>query len=215
MKKITFVILFIVAAVFSAMAQNNFVEGQILNDGSGVRGITVKTSLDNRKTTTGRRGNFRIRNVRPDRDTLFIELDKKRILEIALDGDNHFIVNMRNDSILIERDRIQVLRPAHGGTMISRRELLQGGDTNLLRSISNRVPGVQFRNGNLIIRGATSIRGRNTPLYVINGMQSTSVPTVSIWDVESVEVVKGPNAAIFGSEGAAGVVVIRLRTGAN
>ena len=207
--------LFIVAAVFSAMAQNNLVEGRILNDNRPVRGITIKNSFDNRKATTDREGNFRIRNARPDRDTLFIELDEERILKLALDGDNFFNINMRNDSIFIERDRIQVVRPAHGGTIVSRRELLQGGDTNLLRAISNRVPGVQFRNGNLIIRGATSIRGRNTPLYVINGMRSTSVPNVSIWDVESVEVVKGPSTAMFGMDGAAGVVVINLRTANN
>ncbi len=212
MKKITFIMLFIAVNVFSAMSQNNFVEGKILNDGKPAKDIFIKTSFSNRNTTTDKRGNFKIRNIQTNRDTLFIELDEERTLKVALDGNNSIRINMHSDSILIERNNIQVLRPAFGGTIVSRKELLQGGDTDLLRAISNKVTGVQYINGNLIIRGAVSIRGRNTPLYVINGMSSPVVPTLSIWDVESVEVVKGPSAAMFGSEGAAGVVVINLQS---
>ena len=199
--------LFVAATVFSASARDNFVEGQILNNDAPARGVVVKIST-NQKTTTDRHGNFSIRNVQPDRDTLFVELDQNRVLEIALEGDNYFNINLHNDSILIERDRFQVLNPSHGGTMISRRELLQSGDTNLQRAISNRVPGARFTNGTLLLRG-----GR--PLFVINNMRTFNPPHIPIWDVESVEVVQGPQTAFFGQDGASGVVIIRMRSGVN
>jgi hypothetical protein len=167
--------------------------------------------VSRKTTTTDKRGNFRIRNVLPDRDTLIIALDTVRTLEIALNGDNYFKIALRNDSIFIERDKIEVLQPQYGGTILSRKELEQTGETNLLRAICIKVTGVQYTNGNLLIRGFTSIRGRNTPLYIINSVHSYDVSYLTVWDIETVEVVKGPSAAIFGSEGACGAVVIKLR----
>ena len=210
MKNIFFTLLFITIA-FSATATDNSIEGQILNDGKPARNLVIRVSSWNKTTTTDKRGNFKIRNISPGRDTLFIELGAERTLEIALEGNNRFNIALRNDSIFIEREKVEVFHPAYGGTIVSRQEMEQTGETNLLRAISIRVTGVQYFNGNLLIRGFTSIRGRNTPLYVINGMYSYDASYLTVWDVESVEVVKGPTAAMFGSEGAAGVVVIRLR----
>lgn len=210
MKHLIFIFLFVIAAL-SASAKDNFVEGQILNDNKPVRNVVVKVSSLSKTTTTDKRGNFKIRNISSGRDTLFIELSAERTLKIALDGDNHFKIALRNDSIFIERDKIEVFHPAYGGTIISRKEMEQTGENNLLRAICSRVAGVQYLDNNLLIRGPISILGRNTPLYVINGMYSYDASYLNVWDIETVEVVKGPSAAMFGSEGAAGVVVIRLR----
>ncbi|MDR0872959.1 MAG: Plug domain-containing protein [Prevotellaceae bacterium] len=206
------ILIFLLAAIsFSATARDIFVEGQILNGDQPAQKMTVKTSVSGKTTTTDKRGNFRIRNVLPDRDTLIVALDSAKTLAIALNGDNQFKITLRNDSIFIERDKIEVLQPQYGGTILSRKELEQGGETNLLQAISTKVTGVQYTNGNLLIRGFTSIRGRNTPLFVINGVHSYDASYLTVWDVETVEVVKGPSGAIFGSEGACGVVVIKLR----
>ncbi|MDR0333986.1 MAG: TonB-dependent receptor plug domain-containing protein [Dysgonamonadaceae bacterium] len=208
MKKITLLMLFF-AAILTATAQNNnFVEGQILNDGSPARGIDIKTAFSNSTTKTDRHGNFSIRNIQPQRDTLVIVFDEERTLEIALDGDNFFYINMRNDSVFLERDRIRVLTPSFGGTIVSRGELGRGGETNLLRAISHRVAGVRFVRGNLQIRGS-----HRPPLYVIDGVRTFNASHLGVWDVESVEVVKGPTSmSMFGRDGIAGVVVITLRT---
>ncbi len=199
--------LFVAATIFSASAQNNFVEGQIWNNNKPAKGIVINSS-SNQKATTDKRGNFSIRNVQPDKDTLFIVLNQETTLEVILDNDNYFNINMRNDSIVIERDRVQVLHPAYGGTIISRRELLKSDNTNLLRAISNTIPGVQYTNDNLFIRGS-----KRPPLYVINGIHTFNASHIFILDVESVEVVPAPaSIGRFGQEGADGVVVINLRT---
>lgn len=87
-------------------------------------------------------------------------------------------------------------------------ELLQG-----------RIPGVYVyrrSDGELAvrIRGTTSIYGSNEPLYVVDGMPLAvgGLSGINPYDIESINVLKGPSAAIYGSRGANGVVIITTKT---
>jgi TonB-dependent SusC/RagA subfamily outer membrane receptor len=79
-------------------------------------------------------------------------------------------------------------------------------------------------NGAIIIRGMSSINSRGLPLVLIDGMSmewpaqinsvyDSPVEMVSVHDVESIDVFKGPRAAIFGMRGAFGVISITTRRG--
>ena len=67
------------------------------------------------------------------------------------------------------------------------------------------------------IRGTTSIRGSNEPLYVIDGVAIQPGPGGSLsginpHDIASIEVVKDPvGTAIYGVRGANGVIVIKTK----
>jgi len=69
--------------------------------------------------------------------------------------------------------------------------------------------------------GTISMRGIDSPLIIIDGMikQTDSdvslTELVSIHDVESIDIFKGPSAAIFGSRGGAGAISITTRLGGN
>ncbi|HXO86750.1 MAG TPA: SusC/RagA family TonB-linked outer membrane protein, partial [Gemmatimonadales bacterium] len=65
------------------------------------------------------------------------------------------------------------------------------------------------------LRGATSISGRQDPLYIIDGVISRyGIADVSAQDVERIEVVKGSAASsLYGSNGANGVVQIFTKRG--
>lgn len=73
-----------------------------------------------------------------------------------------------------------------------------------------RAPGVAFVNGEV------SIRGGGPPLFIIdgvpvgNGYYSAS-SALNPLDIESVEVISGPETAIYGRRGMNGVVVIRTK----
>jgi TonB-dependent starch-binding outer membrane protein SusC len=83
-----------------------------------------------------------------------------------------------------------------------------------------RVPGVrliQTSNGiKLRIRGVHSFTGSNDPLFVLDGspMQtdlSGSLRFLNPNDIERIDILKGAAAAIYGSRGANGVVLITTR----
>lgn len=71
-----------------------------------------------------------------------------------------------------------------------------------------QAPGVAFRNGEI------SIRGGGPPLFILDGVPIgngfySAVSTVNPLDIESVEVISGPETAIYGRQGINGVIVIQ------
>ncbi len=81
--------------------------------------------------------------------------------------------------------------------------------------IKGRVPGVMVTGDQVIIRGVGSIYGGVEPLYLIDNVPVDvgAVSTLNPNDVERIEFLKGPTAAIYGSRGANGVISIYTRRG--
>ena len=69
----------------------------------------------------------------------------------------------------------------------------------------------------LQIRGTSSLRGTDAPpLYMLNGLPFDPGPGgaltgVNPSDIESIKVLKGPETAIYGAQGANGVIIITTK----
>lgn len=77
--------------------------------------------------------------------------------------------------------------------------------------ILGRFSGVKVTNDNrIVIRGEKSLVTNTEALIIIDGVQSNStvLQSISPSDVESIEILKDAAAAIYGSKGAHGVVVV-------
>ncbi len=62
------------------------------------------------------------------------------------------------------------------------------------------------------VRGGGSITGDNSPLYVVDGFQTSTISDISPNDIEDITVLKDASAtAIYGAEGANGVVLITTK----
>ena len=225
MKKILFISFLVLFSAVTALAKNNIVEGRILKEGKALSGISVWTIETKEKPTkTNKRGNFRITQTIQE-DSLFVyvtipDADNKptsRLFTIPLPFSDKIIVNIQltkdvelSDISIQQIETVSVVSK-YGGTVVTRETLEQSGETNLLRAIAVRVPGVEYRNGNLIIRGVGTINLSTDPLFVINGVQTNDAAHFTVLEVESVEVVKGTSTSMFGVRGANGVVIINLR----
>ena len=116
---------------------------------------------------------------------------------------------------------------------------------NVVQQIQGKVSGVQITSPgtqggstNIIIRGQNSITGNNQPLFVVDGVPvsnnnrggapftggtgnldfdyGNALNDLNPDDIESLSVLKGPNAAaIYGSRAANGVILITTRKGGN
>ena len=119
------------------------------------------------------------------------------------------------------------------------KDLSDARETNITNFLTGKIAGVQVSNtagaagGSTVvtIRGNSSIAGNNQPLYVVDGVPVTNYGHESggLWvdqdygdgigdinpeDVESMTVLKGPNAsAFYGSRGANGVILITTKSG--
>jgi len=64
------------------------------------------------------------------------------------------------------------------------------------------------------VRGTTSLNAGNDPLYVIDGIPTNDISSVSPSDIESLQILKdASSAAIYGSRGSNGVVLITTKKG--
>lgn len=93
---------------------------------------------------------------------------------------------------------------------------------NPLESIQGKVAGVDITRSNgsatsgasITIRGNRSISGGNSPLYVIDGVQSGSITDINPNDIESIEFLKDASStAIYGFQGANGIVMVTTKRG--
>ena len=100
--------------------------------------------------------------------------------------------------------------------------ILCSGATSIFQMIQGRVAGVQVSpNGqggySVLIRGISSISGSNEPLYLMDGMpvDASAFASINPCDVDKIDILKGADAAIFGSRGSTGVIAILTKRGGN
>jgi len=102
-------------------------------------------------------------------------------------------------------------------------DLVKSPEPNLSNSFAGRMPGVIALNtsgepgydgANILIRGQATLNN-NSPLIVIDGVANRlgGLERLNPNDVESVSVLKDASAAIYGAEGANGVILITTKHG--
>ncbi|HSJ07867.1 MAG TPA: SusC/RagA family TonB-linked outer membrane protein [Longimicrobiales bacterium] len=120
-------------------------------------------------------------------------------------------------------------------------QLTRTPESNLVAALSGKISGVSITNSNvgggssrIVIRGANSLTGNNQPLFVLDGIPVSNATGTNPFgsmgynaidygnmiqdlqpsDIESVSVLKGPNAAaLYGSRAANGAIIITTKTG--
>ena len=89
-------------------------------------------------------------------------------------------------------------------------------------ALQGTAAGVQVTQGNLkpgadagiVVRGIGSVNAGTSPLYVVDGVPMDGLQSLSAGDIQSIEVLKdASSAAIYGSRGSNGVVLITTRRG--
>ena len=84
--------------------------------------------------------------------------------------------------------------------------------------LTGQFPGVEVTRGEVIIRGTNSLNSSSAALIVVDGviMESSILNTLRPVEIKDVHVIKDGSAAVYGSRGANGVVLIEtLRGGDN
>jgi len=91
------------------------------------------------------------------------------------------------------------------------------------QALAGKVAGVEVRQASgapgdgvtLRVRGVNSLTAGSTPLYVVDGYPASEDVYINPNDIESIDILKdAASAAIYGSRGASGVVLITTKRGA-
>ena len=106
-------------------------------------------------------------------------------------------------------------------TSVKAEDFAQGNIRDAGDLIKGKVAGLTIANGSgdpsaassIRLRGIISLQGGNTPLVLIDGLEG-SLNTVAPENIESIDVLKDASAAaIYGTRGAAGVILITTKAG--
>jgi len=84
---------------------------------------------------------------------------------------------------------------------------------NIYDMIRGRFPGVEVSGTSIRIMGSSSLNVSTEPLFVVDGVIVNSIDDISPQNVKSIEVLKGPDATVYGTRGANGVIIITRLSG--
>ena len=89
------------------------------------------------------------------------------------------------------------------------------GYSDVAQVIQARIPGVSVTGYKVVIRGVNSFYGSSDPLFLVDNIPVDASTALRLppSEVERIEVIKGPEAAIYGSRGANGVIAIYTKRG--
>ena len=82
--------------------------------------------------------------------------------------------------------------------------------SNMYDYLRGRVPGVMVTSDNrIIIRGIGTNSDATDPLILVDGVEVTDLSSIDPMFVKSVDVIKDGSSAIYGMQGANGVIIIK------
>jgi TonB-dependent starch-binding outer membrane protein SusC len=218
--------LFIHTASF-AQSKDVTVAGKVNSaTGEALVGVTVKVKNAAASTMTDGGGNFSI--TVPENAILQISYVGYKMQEVSVSGKTSVQVNLQVDANTLgdvvvvgyssqKRGAITgAVSTVNMGDVDKRRvadvaQLLQGQVAGVAVTQSTGAPGDGI---NITIRGTGTIGSSSDPLYIVDGLPTTSISFLNPADIQSMTVLKdAAAAAIYGARAAGGVIVIVTRTG--
>ncbi|MEM6768558.1 MAG: SusC/RagA family TonB-linked outer membrane protein, partial [Bacteroidota bacterium] len=224
----------------TAFAQSRVVSGKVFDqqNNDNLPGVTVIQKGTKNGTLTNEDGTFSLSLIGDAEQTLVFNFIGYALQEMDVSQTSTVNIGMADDILSLDEvvvigyDAVRKSDLTGAVSSIKGDEILKTGRATLEESLLGRLAGVQVQptdgtpGGGIAIRirGGSSLTAGNQPLYVIDGFPLTPAangfenPMVNLnpADIESIEVLKDASAtAIYGANGANGVVIITTKQGKN
>ncbi len=210
----------------AAYAQAKPITGKVTDEtGAGLPGISVKVKNSSKGVITDATGAYTIDAA--EGVVLVISSVGFETTEIRVGKKSDYVVSLKSSTgslgeVIVVGYGTQKKTSLTGAVAsVSSKTLNELPVASIDQALQGRVTGVSVTNNGtpgsapiIAIRGISSITGSLEPLYVIDGFPTGSLNTFDNKDVESVEVLKDASAAaIYGSRGTNGVILITTKKG--
>ncbi|WP_219224208.1 SusC/RagA family TonB-linked outer membrane protein [Pedobacter antarcticus] len=226
-RKITLIITCLLFSITVAMAQGVQIKGQVKDQqGLPLPGVSVKVKGSSQGVVTDANGAYTL--TAPSGSTLTFTSIGYTAIEQPVNNRTTISVNLSDDNqqlneIIVVGYGTQTKKDLTTAVVsISSKDIENQPITNPMQALQGKAAGVQVTSQSgkpgagitVSIRGNTSITASNSPLYVIDGVTSRDASFINPNDIESMTILKDASAAaIYGSSGANGVVLITTKKG--
>lgn len=210
--------------VFAQKTVKGFVQD---SSGNPIIGVNILVKGTTNGVITDIDGNFELKNL-SDNAILSVSYIGYLSQEVSVKGKNSISIILKED--LQALDEVVVV----GYGTVRKRDLtgsvgsVRGADVkavptqNPIEGIQGKIAGADISRGSgsassevsITIRGNRSIGAGNSPLYIVDGIQTGSISNINANDIESIDFLKDASStAIYGWQGANGVVIITTKKG--
>jgi TonB-dependent starch-binding outer membrane protein SusC len=223
-----FLLLLLVVLTMQLSAQTTEVSGRVTDDKGGpLAGVTVQ-SKNGSSSVTGADGTFKLRRVSAGEPITFsyVGYGDKTVTY------NRGAVNVSLTSSAVQLNDVVVVgygtqrKKAVTGSVasVNYEQFKDRSFSNVTQALAGQVAGVNITQAQgapgslpvIRIRGISSITAGTNPLMVVDGvpLENFNLNNINPQDIESVEVLKdASSAAIYGSRGANGVIIVTTKLG--
>lgn len=223
--RVLFAVVLCATATFQVYAQPLQVKGLITDDNKQpIIGATIMIKGTTKGITTGIDGDFAIQANKGD--SLEVRyLGFKGVNIVAQPQVNISLVpdsKTLDDIVVIGYGVVRKKEVTGAVSQLKSDDIQKQLTSDLGSSIQGMVAGVSVATesgapgagATILIRGVTSVNGGNTPLYVIDGVPQEGDPRINPNEVASMDILKdAASCAIYGTRGAAGVILITTKSG--
>lgn len=209
--------------------QTNMVKGHVTDEtGLPLIGVTVKVKGTQTGTVTDLNGDFSV-NTGGKQSlelsyigylTMSVQVKGQQVLQISMKPDNKVM-----DEVLVIGYGTVKKRDALGAiSQVKAEEIKQAPVLNAMEGLSGKIAGLDITRQSgqagasptILLRGNRSLTSDCAPLFVIDGVAGGNIDNLNPNDIESIEVLKDASStAIYGAEGANGVIIVTTRQGIN
>lgn len=212
---------------FDANAQRTTIEGTVVDnaDKTPLPGVSVLVKGTKRGASTDFDGNYSIKAKLGETlifaylgmQTKEVKITKEQI-NVSLDSDTESL----EEIVVIGYGSVKKKELTGAVARVKADDVESFVTPDLSSALQGQVAGVNISsnsgapgdNSSIQIRGITSLSGSNTPLFVVDGIPQAGDPGLSTNEIESIDILKdAASTAIYGTRGAAGVILITTKTG--
>lgn len=224
----TFAAILLTSLTFTVMAQEVTVSGTVKGvDGTGLPGVTVQSKGTTKGTQTDISGAYKLAGV-PKGGVLVFSFVGMETKEVAIGNKTTVDVTLVDDTKALEEVVVvgygTQKRKEISGTVTSlgSRDFNAGIVTNPLAAAAGKVAGLVITQSSgdpnaaptVRLRGTGSLSAGSEPLYVIDGVIGAPIQNIAPEDIQTMDVLRdASSAAIYGSRGANGVIIITTKRG--
>ena len=224
---LTFLAIVVSATLWAAVQQEIRISGTVISDGEPLPGVSVQIKGETTGTITDMDGKYSI--SAPSDAILVYRFVGLKTVEQPVNGRNMINVTLESDSKELDEVMVVAYATAKKYSFTGAASTVKGDEiaklqvASVSRALEGTVSGVQASaasgqpgtDAEVRIRGIGSINASSAPLYVVDGVPfDGSVNSINPDDIASMTVLKdAASAALYGSRGANGVIIITTKQG--
>lgn len=217
------------AMVASVVQQSKEISGIIVDSkGETIIGANIKVKGTAKGTVSDMDGKFSLSDV-PSSGSLIISFVGYKEKEVLINGQVVYKIVLTEDArtmdevVVVGYGSVKKSDLTSSVTSVKAEDMAVSATPSIGTALQGVAPGVEVTTNSASPGGAVDIKIRgigtmndNSPLFVVDGVAVNSIEFINNSDIERMEILKdATSAAIYGSRGSNGVILITTKSGKN